>query len=786
MKVSMQWLKDYVQINERASVVADKFTLYSQEVEYTKQLVDATKLVVGYVKSCEAHPDADKLSVCKVDVGTEVLTIVCGAPNVDQGQHVIVARVGAVLPGDFEIKEATIRGVDSSGMICSLDELGIEHKYHNESGIHVIEGEVTVGANALSALYLDDEIIALDLTPNRMDLLSMHGVAYDVAAIFDKELNIPEVRLTYSDLKNPMKIRTETAACMSYYGSVIDDIEVRPSPLWMRARLIAAGVRPINNVVDITNYVMIETGQPLHAFDYDLFDSDEVVVRLAKHDETFVTLDDKTRVLTDQDILITNGKRPVALGGVMGGADTEVHDQTRTILLESAAFNPLNVRKTSTRLDLRSESSLRFEKGIDLGKTKYALDRATELLIKYANASVRKDVAYFNHVATEEKVIDVTLDKINRVLGSAYTEAHVAHVLKRLRFDFTVSDGCFNIVKPSRRPDFETYQDIIEEVGRISGYGDLPATLPRTVTVGALTPLQKFRRSLRRLLNGLGLDEVITYNLQDSEKVHKLVLDKTLQPIKVKHPMSQNRNVLRLSPLYGMVEAVSYNVARRRDSVHIFELGTRYTEHHEREVLSIAMHGTYQNRYWQSTQTLNFYTIKGIFEAVCKHYNIDSLRYEQIEADDYHPYQTARIFLEDQAIGHIGKMHPSLSAELDLADVYLLEVDLENLAEHAEALKPYEAIERYPSVERDIAIVVSEDIAAGKIIDMIRSHAQVQMKEAVVFDVYVGERLGKGLKSLGIRMVFSDPNQTLKAEVIDDEIQHLIEILEKEYDAKLR
>ncbi len=786
MKVSMQWLRDYVDINEDIETIAQAFTLHSQEVEYTKKLVSATKLVIGHVINCEPHPDADKLRVCTVDVGDETLTIVCGAENVAKGQFVIVAKVGAILPGDFEIKDATIRGVASSGMICSLDELGIEHKYHNETGIHVIEGEVRPGDQALKALYLEDEVMALDLTPNRMDLLSMHGVAYDVAAIFDKPLTLPEVKIQYSDDVNPMQIRTETKDCMSYYGSVIEGITVKPSPLWLRARLIAAGVRPINNVVDITNYVMLETGQPLHAFDFDLFDSDTVVVRHAKKDETFVTLDDKLRVLDEQDILITNGKRPVALGGVMGGADTEVHEKTARILLESAAFNPLNVRKTSTRLDLRSESSLRFEKGIDLGKTRYALDRATELLIKYANASVRKDVAYFDNSVQEAAVIEVSLAQINHVLGSAYDVEHVASVLKRLRFVYTLEDEVFKITKPTRRPDFASYQDIIEEVGRISGYTDLPATLPKTVSVGALTPLQKFRRSLRKLLNGLGLDEVITYNLQDSEMVHQLTLDKSVTPIKVKHPMSKNRNVLRISPLNGLVEVIAYNVARRLDAVHIFEIGTSYTEKGEREVLSVAMHGMYQNRYWQKTPKLNFYTLKGIFEAVCKHYNIEDIRYEQADLKDYHPYQTAKIYARDVMIGHIGKMHPTMSKTHDLNDVYLLEIDLAFLANHAQALPAYSAIERYPSVERDLAIELDEKITAAAVIDLVKESASKRIKDAYIFDVYSGEGLGEGKKSLGIRMVFSDAEQTLTTALIDAETDNILEALKRTFNAKLR
>ncbi len=786
MKVSLNWLKDYIKIKESRETLAELMSLHSQEVEYTQQLVKAKGLVIGYTKSCKPHPDADKLSVCEVDVKTETLTIVCGAPNVAAGQHVIVAKNGAVLPGGFEIKQTTIRGVESNGMICSLDELGIEHKFHNEEGIHVIEGDVTMGDDALKALFLDDEVIALDLTPNRMDLLSMHGVAYDFAAILDRDITIPEVTIAYEKTKNSMTITTETELCESYYGSVIENLEIKPSPLWMKARLIAAGIRPINNVVDITNYVMLETGQPLHAFDYDLLDSEQIVVRTAKKGETFVTLDDKKRLLEEGDILITNGKEPVALGGVMGGAKTEVHGKTTRILLESAVFNPTQIRLTSSRLDLRSESSMRFERRVDVGRTRYALDRATELLIKYANATVRKDVAYFDHTDQSEKIIEIALERINRVLGSDYSTEHVARVLTRLRFDFKEKHGVFYVKKPTRRPDFESYQDLIEEIGRISGYDALPATLPSTVSQGELSPLQRFRRHVRQALTGLGLDEVMTYNLVSKDDVLTYVKEKTLKPIRIKHPMSDKRNVLRLSAINGLLDVVSHNRARQADAVHVFELGKSYQKSGERELLTLAMNGPYQSRKWQETPETSFFTLKGVLEALADFLGVQGLEYEQTSLENYHPHQTAIVTLKGETLGIIGKIHPQNTKRLDLDDVYVLEFDLMKLFEVSQTEFAYETISKLPSVSRDIAIVCDKSIPVKMLMATIKKQNIEIFKSVDVFDVYEGEHVGANQKSLGLRMVFADSTRTLKTEEIDQATNKIIKALEEKHQATLR
>ena len=786
MKVSIEWLKTYINKPLETMDLATLFTTKSQEVESYLPLVNANRLVVGYVKSCEKHPDADKLSVCEVDVKSETLQIICGAPNVAAGQYVIVALPDAELPGGLKIKKTSIRGVESSGMICSLLELGIEHKYHYEEGIHVIVDPVEAGDDALKALGLNDYVLNLDLTPNRGDLLSVLGVAYDLGAMLGIKLEEKTVSVNESTRRNPLSITTETADCLSYYGRVIDNLTIKPSPSWMKARLIASGIRPINNVVDITNYVMLELGQPLHAFDYDLLDSEEIVVRNAKKNETFVTLDDKTRLLEESDIVITNGQIPVALGGVMGGAQTEVTPQTRSILLEAAVFKSEKIRQTSHRLDLRSESSMRFERGVDPVRTKKALEMASELFIKYADATVRQGIEYFDHTDHEAHRIELSLTKINRVLGSHYRLNDVEDVLNRLGFNVTQHEEQLVVDVPSRRFDVRTYQDLIEEIGRIQGYDTLPSTLPTTVSVGGLSDYQRFKRLVRQTLTGLGLEEVITYALVERKTVDKYTRTNHIDAVNVMHPMTELRETLALTPINGLLDVVRYNVARKLDDVYIFEIGKQYQIDAEKDVLAIAIKGTYRDYAWQPSPETNFFTLKGIFEALLGRFNMTNITYEKVVLDHYHPHQTALIKHHDVVIGHLGKLHPEEAKRLDISDVYVLDVDLETLFKVAEPTQRYQLLGKYPSVYRDIAIVCDKDTLAQHLVDTIKAHSDSRLKAVSIFDYYRGEHVAKDKKSLAFRLQFEDPQKTLETKDIDYLIERIVKALNDYHQATLR
>lgn len=792
MKVSLNWLKDFVDVQINVKELSELFNLHSGEVEESYKLVNATNLVVGYVESKEKHPDADKLSVCQVNIGGEVSQIVCGAPNVDKGQKVIVALPGAVLPGDFKIKQSTIRSVESNGMICSLAELGITGKKSYEDGIHVIEEACNPGDDPLKVLHLEDEVFALDLTPNRADLLSVLGVAYDTAAILNKEIKHRDLSFEESKEENQVEIKIETELCSSYYSRIIKDVVIKDSPLWMQSRLIAAGVRPINNVVDITNYVMLETGQPLHAFDYDLLDSKTILVRNALENETLVTLDHQERKLLQTDIVITNGTKAVALGGVMGGLDTEVTKETTSILLESAVFDPGAIRKTSRRLDLRSESSMRFERKVDPNRTLLALNMAAKYFTLYASGKVLKGINKVENNDLKEKQITVKVSKINQVLGSDLSQEEVSNILNRLHFNHTSKQEELTISIPSRRQDIETYQDIVEEVGRIIGYDNLPTTLPDTVSIGSLSEKQSFKRKIHRLLTGLGLNEVVTYSLTDKSKVLDFVsnqeLDLEQELVELLMPMSNDKSTMILSPIGGLIETIKYNKARKNSDLFLYEIGKRYTKQGETEVLSGALTGELSSVLWQGKkEVIDFYTVKGILESILSDLELSHLYLEATNTyKNLHPGQTAWIRDYNQVYGFIGKLHPKYEAEQDVKNVYVFELNIDSLLDVRRPLKKAKEVNKFPSMYRDLAIVVDQNIESKQIMDVISKAGKRLVSDILVFDVFKGGNLDQNKKSIAFRIEFTDPKRTLETKEVDDRVAEILEALESKLNAVLR
>jgi phenylalanyl-tRNA synthetase beta chain len=787
MKVSMKWLKELVRTDISSSELAELFNLHSAEIEEEYKLVDASNIVVGHVVSKEKHPDADKLSVCQVDIGGEVSQIVCGAPNVDKGQNVIVSLPGAVLPGGFKIKKSTIRGVESNGMICSLIELGIDKKFADASGIHVIEEDVKPGDNPLKALELDDEVMVLDLTPNRADLLSMYGVAYDTAAILDSGLTLPVPEVNEVEEVNPVTIRIDTENCPSYYARVIKDIEIKESPRYIQSRLIAAGVRPINNVVDITNYVMLLTGQPLHAFDYDLLDSNVISVRMAEEGETLTTLDETERKLTTEDIVITNDKRAVALGGVMGGFDTEIVDNSKTILLESATFNPVNIRKTSRRLDLRSEASTRFERKVDPNRTIIALEMATMLFEQYASGKTLNGISKVDNAELKELEIVFPISKINGVLGTEYSDDMILDTLEKLHFSYELDGEELTVYAPTRRQDMTTYQDVIEEVGRIIGYDKLEPTLPKTVSKGKLSDYQVFERTVRARLAGLGLDEVVTYSLVSDERVHDFDKD-NCDTVSVAMPMSLDRKTLTLSPLNGIVDVIKHNVARKNSDLFVFEVGKKYQLDNEEPKLAGAITGLYTETNWKGEKEVaDFYTLKGILDSLFEQLHLTHLEYEPMsDYKNLHPGQSAYIKDFKGVVGFIGKLHPEYAKSHSLKNVYVFELDMEKLYSLRRPLKKVKDINKFPEIERDIALVVDDIVTANELLQVIKKAGKRMLLSANVFDLYKGEPLEDNQKSLAIKLTFSDPKRTLETKEVDQRVNEILGVLKARLSAVLR
>ncbi|MDG6813338.1 phenylalanine--tRNA ligase subunit beta [Staphylococcus aureus] len=779
MLISNEWLKEYVTIDDSVSNLAERITRTGIEVD---DLIDYTKdiknLVVGFVKSKEKHPDADKLNVCQVDIGEdEPVQIVCGAPNVDAGQYVIVAKVGGRLPGGIKIKRAKLRGERSEGMICSLQEIGISSNYVPktfESGIYVFSEAQVPGTDALQALYLDDQVMEFDLTPNRADALSMIGTAYEVAALYNTKMTKPDTTSNELELSanNELTVTIENEDKVPYYSArVVHDVTIEPSPIWMQARLIKAGIRPINNVVDISNYVLLEYGQPLHMFDQDAIGSQQIVVRQANEGEKITTLDGTERELLTSDIVITNGQTPIALAGVMGGDFSEVKEQTSNIVIEGAIFDPVSIRHTSRRLNLRSESSSRFEKGIATEFVDEAVDRACYLLQTYANGKVLKDRVSSGELGAFITPIDITADKINRTIGFDLSQNDIVTIFNQLGFDTEINDDVITVQVPSRRKDITIKEDLIEEVARIYGYDDIPSTLPvfEKVTSGQLTDRQYKTRMVKEVLEGAGLDQAITYSLVSKEDATAFSMQQR-QTIDLLMPMSEAHASLRQSLLPHLIEAASYNVARKNKDVKLFEIGNVFFANGEGELpdqveyLSGILTGDYVVNQWQGKkETVDFYLAKGVVDRVSEKLNLE-FSYRRADIDGLHPGRTAEILLENKIVGFIGELHPTLAADNDLKRTYVFELNFDALMSVSVGYINYQPIPRFPGMSRDIALEVDQNIPAADLLSTIHAHGGNILKDTLVFDVYQGEHLEKGKKSIAIRLNYLDTEETLTDE----------------------
>lgn len=803
MFVSYKWLQDYVDLSGMtATTLSDKITKSGIEVEGVEKKSEGLKgVVIGHVLEREQHPNADKLNKCLVDVGGESpVQIICGAPNVDKGQKVAVATVGAVLPGNFKIKKAKLRGEESNGMICSLQELGIESRLIAKdyaTGIFVFPNDVEVGQDALSVLGLDDEVLELGLTPNRSDCLSMLGVAYEVGAILGREVNWPEVTNEEGAEKATDFIQVKVEASEDnplYVAKVIKDVKIAPSPLWMQTRLMAAGIRPHNNVVDITNYILLEYGQPLHAFDYDRLGSKELVIRKAHAAEKITTLDDVERELASDHLVITNGTEPVAIAGVMGGANSEVQDDTTTVIIEAAYFAGTVVRKASKDHALRSESSARFEKGVDPNRVREAGERAAQLISQYAGGTVLEGSVEVDTLTIEPAVISITLEKINKLLGTSMTVSEVESIFTRLQFGVSVDNETFTVTVPTRRGDITIEADLVEEAARMYGYDNIPTTLPTgTVTPGHLTDYQQKRRKARRTLEDAGLYQAITYSLTSKNKATQYALD-VRESVALAMPMSEERSQLRLSIVPQLLEVVKYNNARQLDSLALYEIGSVFLKQdgeqlpEEREHVAGAITGLWESNPWQGEKkSVDFYVAKGVLEALFDTLGLtEQIDYRQSEKEGMHPGRTAEVLLNGDVIGFVGQVHPTVQKELDLKETYVFELSFKAMAEAAVAPIQYSAIPRFPSITRDIALVVDATTVAGDIQKIIAEAGGKLLKEVSVFDLYEGERMEPGKKSLAYSLKYFDPERTLTDEDVTKVHEKVLAAVKEKAGAELR
>lgn len=798
MLVSIKWLKEYVDIQDLAPAdLGEKITRSGIEVD---AVIDRshgiTHVVVGYVKECVKHPEADKLSICQVDVGEETTQIICGAPNIAAGQKVIVARPGAKLPGDIKIKKAKLRGEESNGMICSLQELGIESKLVPKAyaeGIYVLPEDAEVGSDVIANFDLDDTVLELGLTPNRADAMSMLGVAYEVGAILSEEVKLPEISYTESaeQASSLLTLNIDSPqANPLYVAKVIRNVKVQESPMWLQQRLMAAGVRPHNNIVDVTNYVLMEYGQPLHAFDYDSLKTGNITVRHAKEGEMITTLDNAERKLSARNLVITNGEEPVALAGVMGGANSEVSDATTTIVLESAYFESGSIRQTSKDQNLRSDASSRYEKGVDPNRVIPAAERAASLIAELSGGEVLGGSVMFDKLDKEEKIVQVSPDFINARLGMKVSFEEMMRILKRLKFNTEAVNGQLVISVPTRRQDIQIEEDIVEEIARLHGYDEIPSTLPEMETTpGGLTPYQHKRRIVRNYLEGAGLLQAITYSLTSSKSAQQFALAKT-ETTRLLMPMSEERSTLRQSLLPHLLESVSFNTARRSDSVALYETGAVFLKSDsdlldEEEHLAIAMTGLWMDNSWQGEKkTVDFYVLKGIVEGLAAKLGIE-LEFERGQMDGLHPGRTANIIKDGNRIGVIGQLHPSEQAARDLKETIVLEMNLAVLLEAESEALVYTPVPRYPSISRDVAMVLSKIIEAGSIENTIRNAGGKLLKQVRVFDLYEGDKMEAGKKSVAFSLTYFDPEKTLTDEEVTRAHEKVLTAL-KDAGAELR
>lgn len=785
MKLSTNFVKEYIDYDANVYELAEAMTSVGNEYDSASPLINATNLVIGEVKTSKMHPDSDHLHVCSVDVGNEELQIVCGAPNCRAGIKVIVALPGAKLPGG-EIKKGKIRGVESNGMLCSIAELGLESKFLKEedsAGIHEVSSDAVIGSDAIKALGYDDEVIDFDLTSNRGDLLSILGMAYEIGAIYGTK--VKDIDLSFKENKDNIndifKVEVQTPSCPLFLAKKALNVTIKESPDFIKQRLISSGIRPINNVVDISNYVMLETGQPIHFYDADLL-GDTLIVRDAKNNEELTTLDGQRRILNENDIVISNKTNAVGLAGVMGGLETEIVDSTKNILIETAIFESVRIRKTSKKV-LRSEASNRYEKGLDPKRTYMAIKRCCHLLEKYADAKIMGGMVEYKNISLDDKQIAITVSNINKILGVLLKQEEIVDIFHKLAFEVDVKKDHLLVTVPTRRTDISIKEDLIEEVGRIYGIDKIKGKkLDLVVKEGSYN---KTKRAIRNKMVDLGLSETLSYTLIPFDEIKKYTTDE-FEPVKLLDPMSEDRNTLRYSLIPSLKLTYDYNKARNIKDICIFEIGAGFGRvngnYIEENKLACLMSGTYVNGLVK--ENVDFYVIKGVMEEILEYLgyaNRYSLKITDIP-NELHPGQSASIILNNQKIGIIGKIHPSITHD----DIYVLEINLDKMLTFKTSGMSYKDISKYPSSNKDVAFIVKKDVTVDVLMNQIKKSGGKLLTSIEVFDVYEGENVGDLEKSIAFSLTFADPNKTLSDEEVTKAFEKIIEDVETKLNAKLR
>lgn len=805
MKVSYQWLQEYLDLDVAPQDLAEKIARTSVDINDVYSLSDGLKkIVVGEVVKCENHPDSDHLHVCQVDVGEEEpIQIVCGAPNVQEGKKVIVALHGARIADNQKIKRGKIRGVESNGMLCALQEIGFSDKIapkDYEDGIYFLPDDAKNGDPVFKYLGMDDTIIDTDVTPNRGDMLSIYGNVNDIAAFYGLKSHFKEVAIKEEGAEKTADLLqaeiADTKIAPTYKLRVIKGVKIVESPLWLQIRLWNSGIRPVNNVVDVTNYILLKYGQPLHSYDYDQLSGNNFGVRHANEGEKFVTLDGDEQTLKANDIVVTVDDQPVALAGTMGGEGTAVSDDTTTVALEAAIFDPVMVRKQARRLDLHSESSMRFERGINPATVETALNEAAEMIKELAGGTITAGIVTGNEAPAVDTPIKLSLAKINHVLGTSLTMEQVTDIFDRLAFAYTVDDDDqLTVIAPARRWDISLAADLYEEIARIYGYDNLPSTLPTmTRNRGGLTPRQRFIRASRHDLEGMGLTQAISYSLTTVKKAKQFQIKPLAEPMKLDFPMSSDHVATRMNIVSGLLNDIAYNVARNVDNVALYEEGRIFLPMGderpvEQEHLAAAVTGQMVANSWnKKDQPVDFFQLKGIVERYLKNMGIaGKITYVPTsDRPEMHPGRTADIMVDDQLVGFIGQVHPQTAKEYKIPETYVFELNLELLLAAPKIENEYTPISKYPSITRDIALLVDDDVENATIVEVIKQKGGAYLKDIHLFDVYAGSHLPAGKKSLAYTLTYQDDKGTLTEDQVNTAFDKVTAYLQDKVDAEIR
>lgn len=809
MKLSYKWLSKYLELDLEPKDLAEKIERTAVEVDSVTRLdYKLKKIVVGHTLEVTEHPDSDHLHICQVDVGEEEpIQIVCGAPNIAADQDVIVALHGSRIKDNVKIKRSKMRGVPSNGMICALQEIGypdnvVPKDYADGIYVFPADSHVKPGDSVMEALGMDDDVIDTSVTPNRGDMFSMNGNAHEIAAILDQKANFEVLKVqdeqkSADTLADQIKVEIDEQDVAPVYKLMaIENVKITPSPFWLQTTLMKAGIRPINNVVDVTNYIMLKYGQPLHAYDLDQLKGQTISVAPAGENVKFTTLDDEKRDLRPEDLVITADGTPIAMAGVMGGMATEVSDQTQNIVIEAAIFDPIKVRKTARYHNLHSEAAMRFERGIDYSSLDDALNEAASLVADFGQGKVMSGVVVGNDTKLNPESITIALARINKILGTSLTSEEVVAIFDRLGFstELDATKQTFKVTVPVRRWDIHIEADLLEEVARIFGYDNLPVTLPTgDPTIGQLTTEQKLMRASRTVMEGLGLTQAMSYGLTTIAKSQQFVKgDHEL--VKVDWPMTKDREALRMNLISGLLDNIAYNKARSVENVALYEQGRVFygngqAQPEEIEHIAGAITGSMQAKSWnEKEKPVTFFDVKGIVEQYLKNVAVaGEVSYvADHDRQGMHPGRTADVLLDGDVIGFIGQIHPTTAEEFKIKETYVFELNLTKIIHAEKKLQHYDVISKYPAITRDIAILVNKEVSNTEVLNVINETKQKNLIKVELFDVYEGKNLEKGMKSLAYQFTYQDTNDTLQEDAINDEFSKVIKNLEEKLNVTVR